>query len=63
MDIDVMAKLYVDVHRRTTPIRATPRPAGLCGLNSSMYWDGGHAVNYDAPEFIRWVGALTGCTG
>lgn len=32
-------------------------------VNSSMYWDGGHAVNYDAPEFIRWVGALTGYTG
>jgi hypothetical protein len=32
-------------------------------VNSSMYWDGGHAVNYDAPEFIRWVAALTGYSG
>jgi hypothetical protein len=29
-------------------------------VNSSLYWDGGHAVNEDAPEFIAWVGKLTG---
>jgi len=29
-------------------------------VNSSMYWDGGHAVNEDAPEFITWVAKLTG---
>jgi BD-FAE len=32
-------------------------------VNSAMYWDGGHAVNYDAPEFIRWTGTLTGYPG
>jgi hypothetical protein len=29
-------------------------------VNSAMYWDGGHAVNYDAPEFIAWVASITG---
>jgi hypothetical protein len=29
-------------------------------VNSSMYWDGGHAVNDDAPEFISWIAKLTG---
>jgi hypothetical protein len=29
-------------------------------VNSSMYWDGGHAVNEDAPEFVAWVTRLTG---
>ena len=32
-------------------------------VNSSMYWDGGHAVNYDAPDFIRWIATVTGYTG
>jgi hypothetical protein len=29
-------------------------------VNSSLYWDGGHAVNEDAPAFIAWVSKLTG---
>lgn len=41
--------------------------AGLAGLgdnvNSSLYWDGGHAVNEDAPEFIAWIATLTGYRG
>jgi hypothetical protein len=31
-------------------------------VNSAMYWDGGHAVDYGAPEFIRRVSTLTGYT-
>jgi len=27
-----------------------------------MYWDGGHGDNEDAPEFITWIGKLTGYT-
>jgi len=29
-------------------------------VNSSLYWDGGHAVNEDASESITWVSKLTG---
>ena len=29
-------------------------------VNSSLYWDGGHAVNYDAPDLFAWVKKLTG---
>jgi hypothetical protein len=31
-------------------------------VNSSLYWDGGHAVNDDAPEFIAWTEKITGYT-
>jgi hypothetical protein len=29
-------------------------------VNASMYWDGGHGDNDDAPEFITWIGNITG---
>jgi hypothetical protein len=29
-------------------------------VNSALYWDGGHAVNEDAPEFIAWIAKVTG---
>ncbi|MBV9447018.1 MAG: hypothetical protein JO345_14135 [Streptosporangiaceae bacterium] len=29
-------------------------------VNSALYWDGGHAVNYDSPDLIEWIGKLTG---
>jgi hypothetical protein len=29
-------------------------------VNSALYWDGGHAVNEDAPAFIAWVARITG---
>jgi hypothetical protein len=29
-------------------------------VNSAMYWDGGHAVNFDSPDLIEWIGRLTG---
>jgi hypothetical protein len=29
-------------------------------VDSALYWDGGHAVNEDAPEFIAWVAKITG---
>jgi len=29
-------------------------------VNSAMYWDGGHAVNFDSPDLIDWIGKLTG---
>ena len=29
-------------------------------VNSAMYWDGGHAVNYDSPDLFAWIGELTG---
>jgi hypothetical protein len=28
--------------------------------NSALYWDGGHAVNYDSPDLFAWIGKLTG---
>jgi hypothetical protein len=31
-------------------------------VNSSLYWDGGHAVNEDAPEFMTWIATVTGYT-
>jgi hypothetical protein len=31
-------------------------------VNSAMYWDGGHAVNFDSPDLIAWIGELTGYT-
>lgn len=31
-------------------------------VNSSMYWDGGHAVNEDAAAFVAWIARLTGYT-
>ena len=31
-------------------------------VNSALYWDGGHAVNEDAPEFIAWVAKITGAS-
>jgi hypothetical protein len=30
------------------------------GVNSALYWDGGHAVNFDSPDLITWIGQLTG---
>ena len=29
-------------------------------VNSGLYWDGGHAVNYDAPDLFAWIAKLTG---
>ncbi|MER6123112.1 subtype B tannase [Streptomyces sp. NPDC001795] len=29
-------------------------------VNSALYWDGGHAVNYDAPALFTWITKLTG---
>ena len=29
-------------------------------VDSALYWDGGHAVNEDAPEFIAWIAKITG---
>ena len=29
-------------------------------VNSALYWDGGHAVNFDSPDLIAWIGQLTG---
>ena len=29
-------------------------------VNSAMYWDGGHAVNFDSPDLMAWIGKLTG---
>jgi hypothetical protein len=29
-------------------------------VNSALYWDGGHAVNFDSPDLIEWIGKLTG---
>jgi len=29
-------------------------------VNSAMYWDGGHAVNFDSPDLMTWIGQLTG---
>ena len=29
-------------------------------VNSALYWDGGHAVNEDAPNFISWIARITG---
>ena len=29
-------------------------------VNSALYWDGGHAVNFDSPDLIGWIGKLTG---
>jgi hypothetical protein len=29
-------------------------------VNSAMYWDGGHAVDFDSPDLINWIGKLTG---
>jgi hypothetical protein len=29
-------------------------------VNSALYWDGGHAVNFDSPELMSWIGDLTG---
>lgn len=29
-------------------------------VNSGLYWDGGHAVNYDAPDLFTWIARLTG---
>ena len=38
--------------------------ASLTGLgdnvNSAIYWDGGHAVNEDAPALFDWLSKLTG---
>ena len=31
-------------------------------VNSSLYWDGGHAVNFDAPTLFTWITKLTGYT-
>ncbi|MEV5551119.1 subtype B tannase [Streptomyces sp. NPDC052309] len=27
-------------------------------VDASMYWDGGHGVNLDAPDFIDWIGRV-----
>jgi hypothetical protein len=32
-------------------------------VNSAVYWDGGHAVNFDSPDLIAWIGKLTGYSG
>jgi hypothetical protein len=29
-------------------------------VNSALYWDGGHAVNFDSPDLMSWIGQLTG---
>jgi hypothetical protein len=29
-------------------------------VNSALYWDGGHAVNFDSPDLMNWIGELTG---
>lgn len=29
-------------------------------VDSGLYWDGGHAVNFDAPELFAWIEKLTG---
>ena len=29
-------------------------------VNSALYWDGGHAVNFDAPDLFAWIKELTG---
>jgi hypothetical protein len=29
-------------------------------VNSALYWDGGHAVNFDSPDLMEWIGKLTG---
>ena len=29
-------------------------------VNSALYWDGGHAVNFDAPDLFAWIKQLTG---
>jgi hypothetical protein len=29
-------------------------------VNSGLYWDGGHAVNFDAPDLFAWIKKLTG---
>jgi hypothetical protein len=29
-------------------------------VNSAMYWDGGHAVNFDSPDLMSWISQLTG---
>jgi hypothetical protein len=29
-------------------------------VNSALYWDGGHAVNFDSPDLMAWIGKLTG---
>ncbi|HTR91689.1 MAG TPA: subtype B tannase [Trebonia sp.] len=31
-------------------------------VNSAVYWDGGHAVNYDSPDLMAWIAKLTGYT-
>jgi hypothetical protein len=32
------------------------------GVNSALYWDGGHAVNFDSPDLMAWIAKLTGYT-
>ncbi|SON57541.1 hypothetical protein HDIA_4000 [Hartmannibacter diazotrophicus] len=29
-------------------------------VNAAMYWDGGHAVNYDPGAFVKWIGDIAG---
>ena len=29
-------------------------------VNALMYWDAGHGANEDAPDFITWIGKITG---
>ena len=29
-------------------------------VNSALYWDGGHAVNFDSPDLMSWIGEPTG---
>ena len=29
-------------------------------VNSGLYWDGGHAVNFDAPDLFAWIKERTG---
>jgi hypothetical protein len=31
-------------------------------VNSAVYWDGGHAVNFDSPDLMAWIAKLTGYT-
>jgi hypothetical protein len=29
-------------------------------LEFGLYWDGGHAVDFDAPDLFAWIKELTG---
>lgn len=29
-------------------------------VNAKLYWDGGHAVDFDSPDLMSWIGELAG---